>query len=73
MSRPTPLRATPTVTLALDVEAGRPADALDLIRRVRAFAEEMRAAGLVVEVTGALQVVVRAASPGFPEEDPTHA
>lgn len=56
------------MTVVLDLEPGKPADALDLIRRVRAFGDEMRVAGMVVEVSGALTITVR--PPARPEAVP---
>lgn len=56
------------VTLTMDIAAADPAQALDLIRRVRLFATEMRDIGLDVEVTGYLGVKVRPAWSG--DNDP---
>lgn len=50
-------RRPATVTLELD--ATNTSDALDLMRRVRMFAEELRGAGLLVEVTGSVVVTVK--------------
>ena len=51
------------MVLSLDLSEPDTVAALDLIRRVRSFAEEMRAAGLDVEVRGDLSIVVRTPAP----------
>lgn len=64
----------PAITLAMSVDltddSNGPGRALDMIRRVRLFAEELRTAGLIVEVSGNLTVQVRAPrlAPGTPPE-----
>ena len=49
----------PPARLSLSLEATEPQAALDLVRRVRLFAEECRQAGLEVTVQGSLVVIVR--------------
>lgn len=60
-------RAIPPVVVTLTTRAQDPGDALELLRRVRAFGEEMRQAGLDVTIDGAVTLTVR---PARPEVEP---
>lgn len=65
---PSQPRSIPMV-IRVSTEDANVRDALDLIRRLRLFAEEMRNAGLDVAIDGALTVTVKAKpEPEEPEE-----
>lgn len=48
----------PALTITMDLDASSPRNGLDLLRRARAFADEMNAAGIPVSVSGHVSIRV---------------
>jgi hypothetical protein len=70
MPTPRKSRAIPPVVVMLSTRANDPRESLELLRRVRAFAQEMADVGLDVRIDGSLTVEVRAPRRATADPDP---